>query len=131
VGGAGGANRPANRPGSGNGNFSGNNVNNINNIEADGDWNGGSCWGGSCGCCHHPVAAGLAVGAAAAVTAAAIGSVAYSLPYGCSPVYYAPYTYQHCGGAWYQPQFEGTETTYIVVEQPSGTPSTEPAPSTP
>jgi hypothetical protein len=66
------------------------------------------------------VGAGLAIGAAAAVTAAVIGSTVYALPYGCSTAYYAPYTYNHCGDTWYQPQFEGTETTYIVVEPPSG-----------
>jgi hypothetical protein len=38
-------------------------------------------------------------------------------------------TYNHCGGAWYQPQFEGSETNYIVVESPEGAPpESTPAP---
>jgi len=27
-------------------------------------------------------------------------------------------TYNDCSGTWYQPQFVGTETTYIVVDSP-------------
>ena len=109
------------RGGGGNRTNVGNNVNTgdrYTNIETDGDWNGGGCWGGSCGCCHHPVAAGIAVGAAAAVTAAAIGSTVYALPSGCSTVIVNGITYNDCGGTWYQPQFVGTETTYIVVDDP-------------
>ena len=26
--------------------------------------------------------------------------------------------YQQCGNVWYQPQFVGTSTTYVVVNQP-------------
>ncbi|PYP75054.1 MAG: hypothetical protein DMD35_22535 [Gemmatimonadetes bacterium] len=118
MGGAGAANRPA--AGGGRNNV-GNNVNTgdrYTNIEADGDWNGGSCWGGNCGCCHHPIAAGVAVGAAAAVTAAVIGSTVYALPSGCQTLVVNGITYNDCNGTWYQPQFQGTETTYIIVDSP-------------
>jgi hypothetical protein len=27
-------------------------------------------------------------------------------------------TYQQCGSTWYQPQFAGTSTTYVVVNPP-------------
>ena len=27
-------------------------------------------------------------------------------------------TYQQCGNTWYQPQFSGTSTTYVVVNPP-------------
>ena len=27
-------------------------------------------------------------------------------------------TYQQCGGTYYQPQFSGGNTTYVVVNQP-------------
>jgi hypothetical protein len=27
-------------------------------------------------------------------------------------------TYQQCGSTWYQPQFAGTSTTYVVVAPP-------------
>jgi hypothetical protein len=26
--------------------------------------------------------------------------------------------YNDCGGVWYQPQFEGTTTSYVVVDPP-------------
>lgn len=113
VGGVGGrpgqGNRPGNRPGGGN------NIGNGNNINIDNDWGGG--WDG-----YHdyPWGAGLAIGAAAAVTAAAIGSTYYALPYGCPPYPYGGYTYYSCGGAWYQPQYEGDTVVYVTVPDPTG-----------
>jgi hypothetical protein len=68
------------------------------------------------GCCYHPVAAGVAVGAA--VTAAAIGTTVYSLPSSCTTVVVNGVTYEQCGSTWYQPQFSGTTTTYVVVGSP-------------
>jgi hypothetical protein len=70
------------------------------------------------GCCSRAgyVAAGAVVGAA--VTAAAIGSVAYTLPSSCSVVVVNDITYDQCGSTWYQPQFAGTTTTYVVVSPP-------------
>ena len=114
--GGGGNNFSRNANFNGNGNFNGNrNINantNINrniNTNVDRNWNGG-------GYGYHPVARGAAWGAAAAVTAAAIGSMAYALPTGCSPWggYYS------CGGTWYQPQYSGSDVTYVVVNDPSG-----------
>jgi hypothetical protein len=67
---------------------------------------------------YHPVARGVAYGTAAAVTAAAIGSVAYSLPPSCSTYPYYGYSYYRCGDVWYQPQYSGDQVTYVVVEQP-------------
>jgi hypothetical protein len=64
------------------------------------------------------VARGVAFGAAAAVTAAAIGSVVYALPTSCSVVYVGDVAYQQCGSTWYQPQFVGTTTSYVVVSPP-------------
>ena len=118
-GGFGGGNNVA-RNGNFNGNFNGNrNINantNINrniNTNVDRNWNGGRYGYGGYG--YHPVARGAAWGAAAAVTAAAVGSWAYSLPSGCSPWggYYS------CGGTWYQPQYSGSDVTYVVVNDPS------------
>ena len=71
-----------------------------------------SYYGG--GCCYHPVATAAAVMA----TAAVIGSIVYSLPPACSVVVMNGLTYQHCGSTWYQPQFVGTSTTYVVVAAP-------------
>ena len=75
-----------------------------------GDWDNG--WG------YHPVARGAAWGAAAAVTSAAIGSAIYTLPSSCVVVVDDGSTYHQCGSTWYQPQFVGTETQYIVVSPP-------------
>lgn len=64
---------------------------------------------------HHPVAAGIAFGTAAAVTSAVVGSMIYSLPPACSP--YAG-SYYFCGGVYYAPQYQGDTVVYVVVDQP-------------
>jgi hypothetical protein len=56
----------------------------------------------------------MAVGAVAGMTAAAVGSMYYSLPAGCSP--YGGY--YNCGGTYYQPQYSGDNVTYVVVNNP-------------
>jgi hypothetical protein len=70
------------------------------------------------GCCSRPLAAAAVVGTAAAVTAAAIGSVVYTLPPSCTVVEVNEMTYEQCGSIWYRPQFAGTTTTYVVVSPP-------------
>jgi len=85
----------------------GNNV----NIENNGGWGG---WN------DYPVGAGLAVGTAAAVTAAAIGSTYYSLPPSCAPYPYGGYSYYQCGGVYYEPRYEGDTVVYVTVPQPGG-----------
>ncbi|HEY2379288.1 MAG TPA: hypothetical protein VGH98_25120 [Gemmatimonadaceae bacterium] len=89
------------------------NVNNVNvnrnwdmDVDVDNGWNG------------RPVARGAAFAAGAALTSAAIGSVVYSLPASCSVVAVNGISYQHCGSAWYEPQFAGTSVNYVVVEAP-------------
>lgn len=99
-----------------NANFNGNrninaNVNRNVNIDVDHRWDGGCCG-------YHPVAAGVAFGAAAAVTAAAIGSMVYTLPPACVTRAYPTGTYYSCGGVWYQPQYSGSQVTYVVVNNP-------------
>jgi len=75
-----------------------------------------SYYGG--GCCYHPVATAAAVTATAMVTAAVIGSMVNTLPPSCTVVMMNGLTYQQCGSTWYQPQFVGTSTTYVVVAAP-------------
>lgn len=75
-------------------------------IDVDNGWDG------------HPIAAGVAFGTAAAVTAAAIGSVYYALPPACAPRPYSSITYYYCGNVWYEPRYSGTSITYVVVNQP-------------
>jgi hypothetical protein len=103
----------------GNVNRSGNTINNVNvnrntNVQVNGyggGYRGGGYYGGGV---YHPVAAGMVVGAAAAATAMAVGSYVSTLPPGCAP-YNA---YYNCGGTYYQPQYEGDNVTYVVVENP-------------
>ena len=87
------------------------NVNRNVNVDVDNDWNNG--WD------HHPVAAAATVGAAVAVTSAAIGSIAYSVPPSCAPVNVNGATYQQCGSTWYQPQYAGSSVQYVVVAPPN------------
>lgn len=98
-------------------------VNFNRNTNIGGDFDG---WGGWDDHAHHPIAGGIAVGAAAAWTAAAIGSAYYTLPPGCPPYYWSGYTYYSCGGAYYEPRYEGTSVVYVTVPDPSG--GTQPPP---
>ena len=74
------------------------------------------------GCCYNnvgvggAVAAGVVIGATAAVVGSAIAASA--LPPSCSTVVVNGLAYQSCGGAWYQPQYAGSQVTYIVVNPP-------------
>jgi hypothetical protein len=91
------------------------NVNRNVNVNVNNNYRGGYYGGG---CCYHPVAVAAAVTATAVVTAAIVGSIVNSVPPSCSSVIVNGFAYQHCGGTWYQPQFSGTSTTYIVVNAP-------------
>jgi hypothetical protein len=52
------------------------------------------------------------------VTAAVVGSIVHTLPPACTVVIVNGFTYQQCGTVWYQPQFYGTTTSYVVVTAP-------------
>ena len=71
------------------------------------------------GCCYNNVGVGGAV-AAGVVAGAIVGTAiaASALPAACSAVIVNGVTYQNCGGAWYQPQYAGSQVTYIVVNPP-------------
>jgi len=60
------------------------------------------------------------------VAGAIVGSYAYALPYGCNSYYYGGFPYYGCGGAWYQPYYEGDDITYVVVDEPQGQPDPGP-----
>ncbi|MGJ7562237.1 hypothetical protein ACSFBM_00085 [Variovorax sp. GB1R11] len=66
----------------------------------------------------HPVATAAAVTAGIAVTAAVVGSIVRTLPPSCTAVVSGGFTYQQCGTVWYQPQYAGTQVTYVVVNPP-------------
>ena len=80
-------NRSGNRVNTGNVNV-GNNVN--VNVDHDNGWG----WDDND---HHPIAAGVAFGTAAAVTSAALGARYNTLPPACAPYPYSGLTYYSCG----------------------------------
>jgi len=89
------------------------NVHRDINVDVDNDWHDhDNDWD------DNPVAKGIAFGAAATVTAAVIGSIVYSVPPNCRPVVVNGLTYQQCGSTWYQPQYAGSQVTYVVVNPP-------------
>ncbi|MFC3079973.1 pentapeptide repeat-containing protein [Phenylobacterium terrae] len=91
------------------------NVGNDVNINVDRSYNNGwHDWDDR----YYPVARGVAFGTAAAVSAAAVGSMIYSLPPACVATPYRGYTYYSCNGVWYQPRYQGTTVTYVVVTKP-------------
>lgn len=69
---------------------------------------------------YHPVATAAAVTATVAVTSAVVGSVirASQLPPSCVQVMRVNVAYMQCGSVWYQPQYQGSNVTYVVVNQP-------------
>jgi hypothetical protein len=92
------------------------NVNHNVNVNRDVDVHvHGGYYGG---CCYHPVATAAAVTATVALTSAVIGSIVHTLPPSCTSVVVNGIGYQQCGSTWYQPQFSGSQTTYVVVNAP-------------
>jgi hypothetical protein len=94
------------------------NVNRNANVNVDRNVNVNVNEGYHGGCCYHPVGTAAAIATTAAVTAAVVGSSVSTLPPACSVVDVNGMAYQNCGGTWYQPQFSGGNTTYIVVNPP-------------
>jgi len=66
---------------------------------------------------HHNVGTAFAVGA---LTGLVVGSIitAASMPPSCSNVYVGGYPYRQCGNTWLQPQYQGSQVTYVVVNPP-------------
>jgi len=56
--------------------------------------------------------------AATVATAIVVGTIVNSLPPSCSTVIVNGFAYQNCGGTYYQPQYQGSSVTYIVVNHP-------------
>lgn len=48
----------------------------------------------------------------------AIGTVAYVLPAGCAKVIRNNITYYNCNNVWYQPQYQSSGVTYLIVAPP-------------
>ncbi|WP_297575654.1 hypothetical protein [uncultured Deefgea sp.] len=102
-----------------NNNIKNTNISN-NNVNVNVDNNGGYRHGDRYDNDYHPVATAVAVTAAVAVTSAVIGSIvnAKQMPTNCVQVMRGNMAYMQCGSTWYQPQYQGSNVTYIVVNQP-------------
>jgi hypothetical protein len=66
----------------------------------------------------YPVGAGLAVVGAVAVGTAITASAFQAMSCPMAPVVVNGYTYYQCGSAWYQPTYQGSSVTYVVVNPP-------------
>ncbi|MFV0436711.1 MAG: hypothetical protein ACK5PS_04885 [Desulfopila sp.] len=66
---------------------------------------------------HHDVGGAFVVGA---LTGLVVGNIiaAASVPPSCSSVYVNGYPYRQCGSTWLQPQYQGSQVTYVVVNPP-------------
>jgi hypothetical protein len=87
------------------------NVNRDVHVDVDNGWDNNG-WN------HHPVATAAAVTATVAVTAAVVGSVVNSVPPSCTTVIQNGVTYSQCGSTWYQPSYQGSQVSYVVVNPP-------------
>jgi hypothetical protein len=69
---------------------------------------------------YHPIATAAAVTATVAVTSAVVGSIvrANQMPPSCVQVMRGNAAYMQCGSTWYQPQYQGSDVAYVVVNQP-------------
>lgn len=69
---------------------------------------------------YHPIATAAAVTATVAVTAAVVGAIVRpaQLPSNCVQVVQGNVAYLQCGSVWYQPQYQGSDITYVVVNAP-------------
>jgi len=92
------------------------NVNRDVNVNTNRNYYGGG-YGGPC-CYNSGLGTAAAITAAAVGTAMVVGSMVNSLPPACSAISANGVTYQKCGSTYYQPQFSGGNTTYVVVNAP-------------
>jgi hypothetical protein len=103
-------------------NFNNVNVNNVNrNVDVHGwgnhYWVDDNHWGW--GSFAAGAAAGAVTGAAVgAAVAPQTGTVVATLPPACTPVETGGAALYNCGGAYYQPAYQGSELVYQVVPQP-------------
>ena len=109
------ANRSGNR--SGNTTNRTNNSNRTTNVGSNNNVNVDIDGGYGNGCCraNYPIAAGVAIGAVAGMTAAAVGSYYYGLPSGCGQIVRGGIGYYQCGSAYYQQSMNGDQVVYVSV----------------
>lgn len=93
------------------------NIDNSKDIDIDVDRRGGGgyYYGHNN---YNPVATAVGVTAAVMVTAAVIGSIVNTLPPSCSTVMVNGISYSQCGNDWYEPRYNGSSVSYVVVTNP-------------
>lgn len=69
---------------------------------------------------YHPIATAAAVTATVAVTSAVIGAMLTptQVPVDCVHVVRDNIAYMQCGNTWLQPQYQGNDVVYVVVNAP-------------
>ena len=92
------------------------NVNRDVNVNTNRNYYGGG-YGGAC-CYNSGIGTAAAITAAAVGTAMVVGAIVNTLPPSCTAIAANGVTYQKCGSTYYQPQFSGGNTTYVVVNAP-------------
>ena len=90
------------------------NVNRNTNVNVNVNNRGGYYGGGYYN--HGPSVAGVV--AASVATAIVVGAIVSTLPPSCTTMVVNGFAYQNCGGVYYQPQYQGSSVTYIVVNHP-------------
>ena len=92
------------------------NINNYRDVDIDVDGHGRYGYDDD----YHPIATAAAVTATVAVTAAVVGSILTpaQMPNSCVQVIRYDVAYMQCGSTWYQPQYQGSDVTYVVVNAP-------------
>ena len=90
------------------------NVNRNTNVNVNVNNNRGYYGGGY----YHSGPSVGGVIAATVATAIVVGAIVNSLPPNCTTLMLNGLTYQNCGGTYYQPQYQGSSVTYVVVNHP-------------
>lgn len=90
------------------------NVNRNTNVNVNVNNNRGYYGGGY----YHSGPSVAGVVAATVATAIVVGAIVNTLPPNCSTLMMNGLTYQNCGGSYYQPQYQGSSVTYVVVNHP-------------
>jgi hypothetical protein len=92
------------------------NVNKNTNVNVHQDVHGHGGYYGPPGGYYGPSPVGVVAGAVA--TAIVVGAVVASLPPSCTDMIVNGVRYHNCGGTYYQPQYSGSNVTYVVVNHP-------------
>jgi hypothetical protein len=94
------------------------NVNRNTNVKANRNTNVNVNRRGYYGGAYYrgPTVAGVV--AATVATAIVVGAIVSTLPPSCSTLVVNGLAYQNCGGTYYQPQYQGSSVTYVVVKHP-------------